>query len=85
MGCRHSRLVSVAIDAGERTRTIVAEMAARPDGAGASQLAEFDETERLHGCGHVFILHCSIKQLAADAVLIPELWKPGTDDLPCMD
>ena len=69
MGCRHSRPVSVAVDVVERIHRTTSVAVVGPS---RSRLAEFDETERLHGCGHVFVLHCSIKQLAADAILIPD-------------
>ena len=53
-------------------------------GAPTSNGQTFEDNVRLHGCGHVFILDCSIKKIAADAVLIPLAWKFGEDGLPAV-
>ena len=45
-------------------------------------VSDFDESERLSGCGHVLILYCSIKEFAADAVLFPDTWTAGVNGVP---
>jgi len=45
-------------------------------------VSDFDESERLSGCGHVLILYCSIKEFAADAVLFPDTWTAGINGVP---
>ena len=84
MGCKNSRPIEIAParPPARPTHSRSPDAQGQPSPSETTAVHDFDAAERLSGCGHVSVLHCSIKQVAADAVLIPDTWKPGKDDLP---